>query len=399
MSASASGLNVTRVRFRPVPRLGRRSTSSERAKPKTSTGRSRTQSTRCSRKSRSPSSASCRSSTSSRTGLAPGESLEEASPAGEQLRPGQLRAGGGQAEEGREPGGHEDTVGLVVEQSGQRGGELVLDLAAVVVLADAEAGADDLGQRPERGVLAEGGASAAVPVDVLGQPVDVLLQLPPQPRLADTGRTGDQHQARASLVLGRVQHVLQEAELDGSPDEGRLQAVRALGAADARDDLAGLPQRLRLGLALQLDVAVQVELDGQPGQPPRGGVDQDRAGRRRRLHPRGGVDGVAGDHRLALGAHGGRHRAGHHAGPRREARGRDRGSQVGNLGDELHGRPDRTLGVALDGHGSAPDRHHRVADELLDRAAVPGRPRCGRCRSTATGARGPPRDRVPRSAA
>ena len=157
-----------------------------------------------------------------------------------------------------------------------------------------------------------------------------------------------------------------------SPDEGRLQAVRALGAADARDDLAGLPQRLRLGLALQLDVAVQVELDGQPGQPPRGGVDQDRAGRRRRLHPSGGVDGVAGDHRLALGAHGGRHRAGHHAGPRREARGRDRGSQVGNLGDELHGRPHRTLGVALDGHGSAPDRHHRVADELLDRAAVPG---------------------------
>ena len=38
-------------------------------------------------------------------------------------------------------------------------------------------------------------------------------------------------------------------------------------------------RRLRLGLALQLDVAVQVELDGQPGQPPRGGVDQDRAGR------------------------------------------------------------------------------------------------------------------------
>ena len=68
ISASANGLKRDEG---PVPagaQAGRRSTSSGRAKPKTSTGRSRTQSTRCSRKSSRPSSASCRSSTSSSTG-------------------------------------------------------------------------------------------------------------------------------------------------------------------------------------------------------------------------------------------------------------------------------------------------------------------------------------------
>ena len=39
--------------------------------------------------------------------------------------------------------------------------------------------------------------------------------------------------------------------------------------------------------------------------------------------------------------------------------------------DELQGGADRALGVVLVGGGRSPHRHHRVADELLDRAAVP----------------------------
>ena len=38
--------------------------------------------------------------------------------------------------------------------------------------------------------------------------------------------------------------------------------------------------------------------------------------------------------------------------------------------DELERRTDRALGVVLVGDRRAPDRHDRVADELLDRAAV-----------------------------
>ena len=38
--------------------------------------------------------------------------------------------------------------------------------------------------------------------------------------------------------------------------------------------------------------------------------------------------------------------------------------------DEVEGRPHRPLGVVLVGDRRAPDGHHGVADELLDRAAV-----------------------------
>ena len=38
--------------------------------------------------------------------------------------------------------------------------------------------------------------------------------------------------------------------------------------------------------------------------------------------------------------------------------------------DDLEGRPDAALGVVLVGRRGAPHGHHRVADELLDRAAV-----------------------------
>ena len=39
--------------------------------------------------------------------------------------------------------------------------------------------------------------------------------------------------------------------------------------------------------------------------------------------------------------------------------------------DQLERRTHRALGVVLVGDGRAPHRHHRVADELLDRASVP----------------------------
>ena len=46
------------------------------------------------------------------------------------------------------------------------------------------------------------------------------------------------------------------------------------------------------------------------------------------------------------------------------------GSSSGTGGDEVERRAHRPLGVVLVRDRRAPDRHHRVADELLDRAAV-----------------------------
>jgi hypothetical protein len=44
--------------------------------------------------------------------------------------------------------------------------------------------------------------------------------------------------------------------------------------------------------------------------------------------------------------------------------------EVGDRGDQVKGHPDGALGVVLRGRRRAPDRHNRVADELLDGAAV-----------------------------
>ena len=57
--------------------------------------------------------------------------------------------------------------------------------------------------------------------------------------------------------------------------------------------------------------------------------------------------------------------------PARSGGGPSRSGQLRDRVDELERGPDRLLGVVLAGDRCAPDRHDRVADELLDGAAVP----------------------------
>ena len=66
-----------------------------------------------------------------------------------------------------------------------------------------------------------------------------------------------------------------------------------------------------------------------------------------------------------VGAEGDGRLAGQHAGPRLDA-GPERLDGV----DQVEGGADGPLGVVLAGDRRAPDGHHRVADELLDGAAV-----------------------------
>ena len=84
-----------------------------------------------------------------------------------------------------------------------------------------------------------------------------------------------------------------------------------------------------------------------------------------RLERDGGVDEVAGDHALVRRADRDRGLAGQDAGP-----GLDRRAQALDRVDELERGPDGPLGVVLVGGRRAPDRHHGIADELLDGAAV-----------------------------
>ena len=89
-----------------------------------------------------------------------------------------------------------------------------------------------------------------------------------------------------------------------------------------------------------------------------------------RLHARGRVDEVTGDHALSLGADRHRRLAGDDADTHRQLRRTDLAAERADHLDELESGPHRPLGVVLARDGCAPDGHHCVADELLDGAAV-----------------------------
>ena len=86
-------------------------------------------------------------------------------------------------------------------------------------------------------------------------------------------------------------------------------------AARAGDDPQGAQELERLGLALQLVRARVLVGDRRLGGAAGRLADEHRPGRGDRLDPRGGVDHVARDHALALGAERHRGLAGQHAGP------------------------------------------------------------------------------------
>ena len=101
------------------------------------------------------------------------------------------------------------------------------------------------------------------------------------------------------------------------------------------------------------------------GCPPCRLADEHGARRRGGLDARGGVDEVARDHPLVGRAEADGGLAGEDAGPSLEG-----GVEPRDRVDQLERSPNGPLGVVLVRNGSAPDGHHRVADELLDSAAV-----------------------------
>ena len=184
-----------------------------------------------------------------------------------------------------------------------------------------------------------------------------VLPIPPIP-VTDTRR------ARCSRA-GRMEEVLEQAQLVVAADEGGLERLRPVAAAPLRDDPQGAPGGDRGGLALEVLLAGRLEGDRRGRGPLRRLADQDRARGGGRLEPGGRVDEVAGDHPLVRGTDRDGGLAGEDAGP-----GGDRRPERPDRIDELEAGADSPLGVVLVGDRRAPDRHDRVADELLDRSPV-----------------------------
>ena len=138
----------------------------------------------------------------------------------------------------------------------------------VVVLGEAGPPAHHLAERPERDPVTVGRRSAAVPVDGLGDAVDVLLELPDQPALADAPRPGDRHEPHAPLPAGGVELFLQQAELVVAADERRLERI---GRAAGRRAAATTRTARHAGTGAILPLSVVIA----------DGLEDDRAARRR----------------------------------------------------------------------------------------------------------------------
>ena len=73
-----------------------------------------------------------------------------------------------------------------------------------------------------------------MPPDRLDQAVDVLQELPRQAALADARRADDAHQPRPPLAAGGVEQVLEQAQLLVAADERRLERLAPVRARRAR---------------------------------------------------------------------------------------------------------------------------------------------------------------------
>ena len=256
----------------------------------------------------------------------------------------------------------------------------------------AAAGADHLAQRPERDPLRRtpvSGPGATRPSSTT--PSVYLLNSHARRLLPMPAGTDDRHEARPPLARGGVEQVLEQAHLVVAAHERRLQALGAAATADLRHDAQRTPRGDRGRLALEVLLAGRLERDAVRRGAHGRLTDQHGAGRGHRLEPGGGVDEVARDHPLVRGADGDGGLAGEHAGP-----GLDAGAQLAHRVDQLQRGPHRALRVVLARDRRAPDGHHRIADELLDGAAVPGDDVARRGRSSASASRAPPPRRGPR---
>ena len=149
------------------------------------------------------------------------------------------------------------------------------------------------------------------------------------------------------------------------PTNGASRTSDAAATATLGDHPQRSPHRDRCGLALEHVLARLLERDRGAGGAEGRLADEDGARRGDRLDPRGRVDHVARDHALVGGAQRDRRLAGEDARPRLDARAQDP-----DRVHELERGPDRALGVVLVRGRRAPHGHDRVADELLDHAAV-----------------------------
>ena len=273
------------------------------------------------------------------------EALEERPPGGEQLLgASSRRLDPEQRKEGRlDPA----PLGLIRDVGPERLGDLRPGRRLIVGLEQPAPLPDHLAQGPEADPVAVGRRAAVVPPDGVDQAVDVLQELPGEARLAEARRPDHAHQPGPALPGGRVEQVLEQAQLVVTADERGLEGLGPIPAADLGDDPERAPRRHGRGLALEGLLPGLFEGDRLAGGPL-GRLAHEHGPRLGHgLEPRGGVDEVAGDHALVRRAERDRRLAGQDAGA-----GLDRRAERADRVDQVEPSPDGPLGVILVGVGA-----------------------------------------------
>ena len=295
-----------------------------------------------------------------------GQGLEEPAPGLEGLPASAVQARRRvslQADQRAQVLGHPGAVALVGHQRVDGLGELRPRHVDAVGLEDAGLGLDHLAERPERDALAVGerapaairqAARAAPPRGPPARSTSRVLPIPGSP-ISDTSCV-------RRLGAGAVQLRHQQAPLAVTPDEAQALGPRLLGHGRARRD--GAPHRNRLGLALGGQRLVLGVAD-RAARPAVGGlVDEHAADGRGGLQPGRRVDDVADGIDRSVVAEGDERLSARHADTHSQ-----RVSPCDPLAD-LERRPDRPLRIVLVRGRRAEQRHHAVAHELADGAAV-----------------------------
>ena len=260
-------------------------------------------------------------------------------------------------------------------QLGHAGLELGLRRGRRIVVEDLRVGLDGVGEGRVRG-LGVGEAPALPPIEDLREPVEVLLELPGQSRLADPGRADDRHQVRTAFRDHPAHGLLEQGDLLVPPDERRFDAQRRADAATSRLDRHGPPGGDRQRLALEHRRRQLLVID----DVARGGVGEgpDHDGTRQGdlLQPRSRIDRVAGHDPVTLAAGPpqiDQHLPGLDPDPQAQlgvAFATQLAGQLDHGSLHLECRPDGALGVDLMDGRDPEDGQHRVAGELLDQALV-----------------------------
>ena len=124
-----------------------------------------------------------------------GEPLEEDAPGGEEVL---LVSGRAllEPEQVREPRLDPGSLLRIREMLLERRAQFLPRRGRILVLGDVAAHADHLGEGEVRDAFAVGEAAPSVPELIVGEAVDVLLELPGEARLADAGDPGDRDELR-----------------------------------------------------------------------------------------------------------------------------------------------------------------------------------------------------------